>query len=547
MIIDSLHKQYPEMADLRMREIRVDKRQRTVSCVLSYPFILGFDNSAKIKITDFVRTMIPKGYFCQVKFVDDAFNKNTFTRNLLELLADKYPIYADIGKNDIDVCVEGKQINATFFVDAVTCRNMELADFCRQINDYYAEYTSYNVTIALSKKNTEKSDAKVSEQEKLVQLAINKELLKPSRHFVVTDKRRLFGKNIDTTPMYIADVRNPLDGCTLCGVTSNKICRKSKSNPLLYVCSFTLSDDSGGTLPCIVFARLQITDVETIMSETGKGEAEAKTLSEKRLLANDKKLKGLQWLANGMSVVVHGKLAYGQTGELELHVYDLATCRISPLNPDHEFKRPVADEYLLVKPETFTEYRQINFVELSHGQSLIGDKSLVVLHVNATGLGKVTEDKFLAVCAVKVIDGKVTERFFSYLNPEKEILDARMLEDCRLAQSKLIFYPTLTEIISDLYKFVYGCDIVGNDLEQIVQILNYYAAPMDYNFSNELVSQSELFSALWERSGFESSVNCSKLDDVAKKCGLSSKNSAFCYETALVAARCLSVLSDNAK
>ena len=266
--------------------------------------------------------------------------------------------------------------------------------------------------------------------------------------------------------------------------------------------------------------RLQITDVETIMSETGRGEAEARTLAEKRILSNDKKLKDILWLSDGMSAVVRGKACYGQNGQLELHVYDLCSCKIYPIARNSEFKRPVADEYLLVKPEDCAEYRQINFVDQTYGKSLLDDKDYVVLHANGISFGNITEGKIYAICGVKLRNGHITQKFFTYVNPETEITDERTLEQCQTASSKLIFYPTLTEIISDLYKFVYGSRLVGNNLQQIVQLLDYYAAPMDYKFSNE---------------------------DVAKKCKIPCRNLVFCSETALTVARCMAMLSDNSK
>ncbi len=545
MLIDQLHEVFPSFTELRMREIRVDKQQRKVFCTLSYPPSVVFDNAAKSRITEFVRGQMPTGYICNVKFAEDVFTVNSFLRNVSELIRERYPVYANIGRSKIDVKLTGKNIDVTLKVNDVTKSNMEQTDFCSTLTDHYAEYTSYNVSFTLKNDDADSSDA-VLEQETLVRLAINKELLKPSRYFHVTGQHVIFGKELTVDPMYIADLRKPVESCTVCGVVSGRNCRQSKKNPLLYVCSFTLTDDTGASLPCILFLRMQITDVNTIVDETGRGEAEARTLSEKRILSNDKRLKTLTRLADGMSVVVRGKTVVGQNGQLEMHVYDLCSCQISPISPEREFTREVADEYLLVKPEDCTEYRQMNFVEHYSEQSVISDKNYVVLHVNSTGLGNVVEDKIYALCAVKVVHGHVTERFFSYVNPEKEINDERALEHCKIAASKLIFYPTLTEIISDLYKFCYDCELVGNNLSQIVQLLDYYAAPMNYKFTNNVVSQTDVFGELFAHSRMENSGS-TKLEDVVKKCKVSCPDSVFCYDTALAAARCMSFLAANSK
>lgn len=547
MIIDKLHQQFPYLNDLRMREIRVDRQQRRVYCTLSYPDSPAFDANVKAQITEFVKDEMPKGYYCSTKFAIDTFNETSFRRNLTDYIKSRYPIFANLSRRNIDVGVVGRNITVVINVSRIVKKNMELAEICEQLSEYYREYTSYNVVFLLREDELAQTDANVEEQEKLVQLAINKELLKPSRYFSVSNVVKYYGKNVVSSPMYIADVRKPTESCVICGTISAKTSRQSKNNPTLYVCSFTLTDGTGSSMPCVIFVRLQITDVETIMSETNRGEAEARTLAEKHMLSNDKKIKQITLLANDTSVVVRGKVVHNRNGQLEMHVYDLCKCKIESLSSERESVREVASQYLLVKPEDCTEYRQINFVDNAPEKSLLTGRNCVVLHVNATGLSNMIEDKLYAICGVKVSDGHVTERFFTYVNAEKDVIDERTLALCNISQSKLIFYPTVTEIISDLYKFTYGCELVGVNLAQIVDILNYYAAPMKYKFTNILTNQTDLLSALFENSILDVNVNLAKLDDVAKKCKVECPSTVFCGDTALTVARIMSVLSYNSK
>ena len=550
MIIDKLHQNFNNLSELRMREIRVDRQQRKVFCTLSHPQALSFDGNLRTQIVNTVKSELPQGYACSVKFSNDEFTDVSFKRVLTDLIKSRYPIYANIPKTKIDVGIVGRNITVVFNVSEVVKKNIEQTEFCEKLTEYFQEYTCYETVFMARVDTLSTSTANVEEQEKLVQFAINRELLKPSRYFNVSNVDLVFGKAITSSPMYIADVRKPMDACVVCGTISNKTTRVAKSNPLLHVCSFTLTDGTGSNLPCILFLRLQITDIPTIMNETGRGEAEARTLSEKRMLANDKKLKQVAtFLSNGDSVVVRGKVAYNRDGSsLEMCVYDLCKCKIDPISTYSEYDTKPADQYLIVKPEDFKEYRQINFVDDNTEKSLITDSDIVVLHVNATGLSKVLEDKLYAISAVKVSKGHVTERLFTFVNPEQnDGLDTKMLEACGVSQNKLIFYPTLTEIISDFYKFTYGCVLTGNNLGQILDILNYYASPLGYKFTNKTVVQSELLSELFENSMLDVSVNTSKIDDVAKKCKVECPSTIFCGETALTVARCMSFLSYNSK
>ena len=212
MLIDLLHQQFSNLGDLRMREIRVDKQQHKVFCTLSYPASPYFDNDAKTQITDFVRNRMPKGYLCSVKFAEDVFTVNSFIRNLSDYIKEYYPVFSNIGKQRMEVRIDGKQIYASLKVDGVTRKNMELTDFCQKLSEHYAEYTSYTAEFALIS-DEGNITANVSEQEKLVRLAINRELLRPTRFFNISGQRTLFGKNIAAMPMYISDLRKPMDSC----------------------------------------------------------------------------------------------------------------------------------------------------------------------------------------------------------------------------------------------------------------------------------------------------------------------------------------------
>ena len=544
MIIDQLHNQFPNMSELRMREIRVDKPLRRVFCKLSYPDMPNVSADVKSELSDCIRKLVPQGFTCSIDFLNDSFTETSFTNFIYDLIKNKFPIYGTISKHKIDVGIAGRKITAILSVSAAAKRNMELSDFVEKLIEYFNGYTCYDVDVLLREDNA--VDVDVAEQERLVRLAVNRELFKPSRYFAVKNVRKQLGKDFSGAPMYIADVRNPLDNCIICGVVSNKSVRAAKNNNSMQVCKFTLTDASGASMNCVTFVKFLLTDVATIQDTMGKSEVEAKTLSETRTLANDKKMKLLMEILNGDSVIVRGRVAYNAYSErLEMTVYDLAKCEILPVAPQQKYAREVEKEYLLVRPEEYTEYQQINFVFQRTQNSLLTGRNVVVLHANTTGFSTI-EDKVYAICGVKVVDGRVTERFFTYVNPEKEI-DGKALAACELADNKLSFYPTLTEIISDLYKFTHGCELVGNNLSQLLELLNYYASPVGYQFANATVAQVELLTALFENSLMNANVSVAKIDDVAKKCKIACKSTVFCKETALTVARCMSVLSDNVK
>ena len=543
MIIDELHNKFPNMLDLRVREIVVDKRAKKVSCKLSYPDMPSVSADVKSRLSDCIKALIPQGFSLSVDYLNDSFTAASFTTLLCDIVKNNYPIYGVIPKSKVDVGIAGRKITVVLSVSQATKRNMELSEFDQKLVEFFSTYTCYDVEILLREVDT---PSEIDEQERLVQIAVNRELLKPSRYFAVKNVRKHLGKEISSAPMYIADVRNPMDNCVICGTVSGKSIRAAKNNNSMQVCKFTLTDPSGASMNCVTFVKFLLTDVATIQDTTGKSEAEAKTLAATRTFANDKKMKLLMEILDGDSVIVHGRIAYNAYSErLEMTVYDLAKCQILPVSANQTHTREVAQDYLLIRPQQYSEYQQTNFVFQPSQNSLLRNRSIVVLHANTTGFSAI-EDKVYAICGVKVVDGRVTERFFTYVNPEKDV-DTKSLAACDMPENKLSFYPTLTEIISDLYKFVYGSELVGTNLLPLVELLNYYAAPVGYKFSNATLVQTELLTQLVEGSMLNVSVSVAKLDDLSKKCKIPCKNTVFCKETALTVARCMSYLSDNAK
>lgn len=542
-IIDSLHNQYADMPNLRAREIRIDKQLRKVFCTLSYPNLQSLDRARQNAVISSVRTLVPQGYSAAVIFANDNFTENGFKRFLTDLLKRRFPLYAVIYKG-MSVSIHGQSIDVVFHTDATMHTNIEVAEVIPKLKAYLADYTCYNISfdVVVDKEVT----ADLAEQERLVYLAVSRELLKPQRCFNVSNVVKHIGKLVVGSPMFIADIRKAVDSCVICGAVSGKTLKSSKKDPNMYTCKFTLTDASGGSINCIIFTRLEIIDVTTIKDTTGKTDSEAQTLSKTRNYANQRKMKKMMDIYDSMEVVVRGRIAFNSFSEqLEMTVYDLSKCKIDPMDHTADNNKPVADSYMLVEPHIYREYSQATFVEQIIGKSLLSDKKYVVLHVNLTGFN-IVKDKIYAIGATKVINGHITESWFTYVNPETAVGDDT-LSKINTSTAQLVLCPTINEVISDLYKFTYDCEFVGVNLDKVVDLINYYASPVGYKFTNGLSSQTELFEALFDNSTFNKKPNCSKLEDVARQCKVPCKNTAFCGDSAEVAARCMVVIANNVK
>ncbi len=546
MIVESLHENFPQLNDLRTRSIRVDKIQHKVFVSVSFFDVAKLDDDTRKSITECVKKQIPKGYLGIVSFVDDKFTEVSFRRYIAELLKKRFPIY-QINKEKTLVKIVEKSISVNFFVNSVDKLSMELSGFVEQITSIVSEYTCYNVEFSLTENKEDVVVVDFADQERLVSLAVNRELLKPSRYFHVENVEKCIGKLIDASPMYISDVRKPTESVVVCGKISDKTLKSSQNNPNMKICKFALSDDSGSKINCVMFCKLDIEDIDALRAtHADKTDDELEKIRQRKSATNGKKLQRMMNLFDGLSVVVRGKVVFNDFSQnLEILVYDLCKCNILPISLQPTYLKEVPNEYVVVKPTKYEEFRQISF----SSNDLVSDdfvgNNCVVLHYNGTGLD-FTKDKLVSICAVKIQNGHVTEVFFTNINPEISV-DAKLLSTCDVTVEKLVYCPTISEVIADLYKFVFGFNLVGNNLGSFLKFLNYYAAPVGFNFSNLTDGQTELISTLWDRSYFDKKPNCGSVAEVSKSLGITCASENFCKHSALAVAKAICVLGENSK
>lgn len=547
MLINQLHEKFPNMTDLRVRDILVDKDHRKIRCILSYPDNSQLDAAVKSNVYAFVRSCVPKGYYCETRIYNDVFSEVSFRTNLFDYLKKRYPAFK-ISRDRTLIEQKGREISVQFNVTEITKNNLEVANLVEELAEHYRNYTCYQVTFDVRvDKDIPLDDIDTFNQEKLVQLAINKELMRPMRCFNVINVEKYIGKLIgNTSPMYISDIRGEMNDCVLCGTVSAKTLKATQKDKSLHMCKFTLADNSGASITCVLFVRFDITDIQTLKETTGKTDSEVLTISKTKELANDRKMKKLMSIYDGMEVLVRGKIGYNNfSNQNEMVVFDLCLCKIIKDESKLKTVAPVPANYMIVQPQYYEGYQQASFTQSLIRNEQFAKQNIVVLHVNATGF-VATKDKLLCISAYKILNGNLAESIFTYINPETEITP-ELEEDICTQSGKLVYCHTITELIPDLYKFTHGCTIVGTDVNKILDMLDYYAEPFGYKFTNKTIDQVALLDKMFDESVFVKKPNCAKLEDVAKVCKIPFEKSAFCKNTAQVVAQCLVKLSDNFK
>ena len=188
-------------------------------------------------------------------------------------------------------------------------------------------------------------------------------------------------------------------------------------------------------------------------------------------------------------IVVRGVLeADAYSGGNTLKVKDIAYCSIPENLTEYIEYRKEKPFYEFVEPEkivTFTQDNLLNFAEEKVVPKYLQNKTFVCYDFETTGLHYVNGDKIIEIGAVKIENGKITEKFMSFIDPEKHIPeDASAISG--IVDSDVQGAPTADKVLQDFYKFTRGAIIIGyNNINFDNIFLIGQGKESRWNFDNE--------------------------------------------------------------
>lgn len=548
MILAKLNEKFPHYTDLRVREIVVSKSNRKINCTVSFPDTTKLSNEDRRGIFAVVKSCAPENYFCTTVLQADVFNEVSLQKFIVEKIKQMFPFFVGLKTTDVQVLKNAERSFTIKLILQDFLYNLAVeSNVAKAFSDFFASYSCYKAVVTVQKSDVPVDLQKlVKDQEKLVQLAISKELNKPIRRFAVDNVMKYIGKKVVGTPGYILDIREPKALATICGKISDKSIKTAKNNPNLHICKFKLTDNSA-TIDCIMFVKYKVTDIDVIKDATGKTDEEVQTVSRANRLHNEKLHKQLLELYDNTEVVLDGKVVLSDySSKLEMQVYNLSKCRILSQDEQPIYARPVPENYVTVQPKKIAKYEQISLDEQeSDAVNFVVKGSYIVLDVASTGYNYLA-DKIFQISAIKLVDGQIVETFETVVNPELKEISQELKRSFNIPWDKLVYFPTITEVVADVYKFTHGSTLVGMEVDKIVNFFNYYSMPAGYKFDNSLVRLNDLFSNLFELTN-KAKPNCSKLEDVAKKLNVELPKLFDLSQKTAVSAKCVEILAKLGK
>ena len=189
---------------------------------------------------------------------------------------------------------------------------------------------------------------------------------------------------------------------------------------------------------------------------------------------------------------------------------------------------PPPPEYSVVFPEKIVDENQEGMFDDNTIPQRFFDDVYVVLDTETTGV--TSDDKLTEIGAVKLVNGKVVEKFSTFVNPERSI-PQKVVDLTGITDDMVADAPLFESVVGDLYKLTHGAIIVGHNVEFDMRFIKTQSSDSGYVFSNKI--EDTLF---YSRRLFPQLHN-HKLDTIADYFGFTFRHHRA-FDDAYVTAKC---------
>ena len=326
------------------------------------------------------------------------------------------------------------------------------------------------------------------------------------RSFDVSEPAKLWGDDIQPRAVYMADAEIVSGDVTFAGVVTSLTQKESKKGKTFYVCEF--------------------------------GDTTAKIQG--KIFLTKEKEKKIGKINVGTNILTRGDLA-SFNGSPSYIIRDLSFCDFpKDFKPVEREGKPVPAEYSTVFPSDIEDLSQGDLfaVEKSVEPCLIGRK-FVVVDIETTGLSYIGGDRITEIGAVRIVDGKIVDKFKTFVNPEQkisaEITDLTGIDDDMVADA-----PLFKTIIPDFYKYCDGYTFVAHNIEFDYKFIKYLASKEGYIFKNKGIDTYALSKSALPR------LKNHKLNTVCERFGIEFRHHRA-YDDAHATAKMLIKLAEMQK
>ncbi|MBQ9710107.1 MAG: ribonuclease H-like domain-containing protein [Clostridia bacterium] len=188
-------------------------------------------------------------------------------------------------------------------------------------------------------------------------------------------------------------------------------------------------------------------------------------------------------LAEGDGIIIQGNLDMFRD-RLSLTIKKINYCRFpKDFVPERKPSKLAPIEYSYIFPERLAEYtqREMFAAEAPPPAPMLG-KTFVVFDVETTGTEPLT-DTVTEIGAVKIVDGRITEKFGSLINPGVKISE-KITSLTGIDNAMVADKPRFSQVTGDIYKFFEGAILVAHNIDFDYKFLRRLSGESGYYYYN---------------------------------------------------------------
>ena len=275
-----------------------------------------------------------------------------------------------------------------------------------------------------------------------------------SRFFPIVDYIGVDGAKPEKA-IYIADLKSEAENITVCGSVQYVEERVNKKGKPFF--SFVLNDGTGQQRALYFSKKATIEKVRKIK----QGDVIC-------LTGNNEIFNG------GLSFTAH-KLDFGRPPK--------------DFVPKERPSLPVPTRYKKVVPLSITDYEQSDMFGKVALPLELCERDFVVFDLETTGLNNTavggTMDRIIEIGAVRIHEGKISEKFSSFVACPVKISD-EITKITGIDASMLVGAPEVGDVMADFYKFCDGAALVAHNTQFDIKFVSHYAGIEGYRFDHDL-------------------------------------------------------------
>ena len=507
-------------------------------CVLEILYRDGIMLKQQVKdlVKNHILSLVPSSFKYDIQFIKNFISEDRISDDVKVFMAKTFP---SMSYSLTSVKLDGKKFVAEFAIDNLSFEHAKNKRFDLAFEKYFKGlYEDFDFACTYISDSVYVEDEEAMLKENYKEEIVDTTNLRVIEFF---DTVHLVGDEIDGVASYIKDKKVPEEKVTICGkikaVKEIIIKRKPKAK----------DGEEGESTEEVENVELEKEEDDTpkyqrklykFSLEDFTGEMTCVFFSNKENQAKIEKLDV------GSVVVFRGAVEEDKySGGVSFKVHDIAYCSIPEGLEEYIVYKQEKPFYELIKPEPIVTYAQddlLSFMAVDETPEYLKGKTFVCFDFETTGLKYHEGDKVVEIGAVKIVNGKIVEKFESLVNPEGKKSDPKAQETHKIKEEDLENAPLPDVVFQDFYKFTRGAILTGYNIVGFDMIfLRGEGKRLGWNFDNECVDVID-FSRKYVHG-----VKNYRLGTVAEKLGVKLENAHRAVFDTIATAEILIKLAKN--